>query len=103
MCESVDANVKCVENKSFVVQQEDNCVPQVDMRSDIVIDLSNNSRGTPYHNVIAIQKFRLNFECNMNEVNDVPSNDCLKSEHEPFGDVVAHTVQDVNGQHQKNL
>jgi hypothetical protein len=29
MCELMDANVKCVENKSIVVQQEDKCVAQV--------------------------------------------------------------------------
>jgi hypothetical protein len=29
MCESMDANVKCVENKSIVVQKEDKCLPHV--------------------------------------------------------------------------
>jgi hypothetical protein len=43
MCESMDANVKCVENKRIVVQQEDKCETQVDMGSDMVIDLSINS------------------------------------------------------------
>jgi hypothetical protein len=48
MCESMDANVKCVENKSIVVQQEDKCEPQVDMGSDMVIDLSIHSSGRTY-------------------------------------------------------
>jgi hypothetical protein len=48
MCESMDANVKCVENKSIVVQQEDKSEPQVDMGSDMVIDLSIHSSGRTY-------------------------------------------------------
>jgi hypothetical protein len=36
MCESMDANVKCVENKSILVQHEDKCEPQVDMGSDTI-------------------------------------------------------------------
>jgi hypothetical protein len=54
MCESMDANVKCVENKSFVVQQEDMCVPQFHMGSDMVIDHSTNSSGTTYPSVMAV-------------------------------------------------
>jgi hypothetical protein len=96
MCESIDANVKCVENKSIVVQQEDKCEPQVDMGSDMVIDLSINSSGRTYPSVMAVQNFSLDSEFEKTKVNEVLSNDCLKSEHEPFGDVVAHTVQDEN-------
>jgi hypothetical protein len=57
MCESMDANVKCVENKSIVVQQEDKCEPQVDMGSDMMIDLSINSSGRTYPSVMAVQNF----------------------------------------------
>jgi hypothetical protein len=50
----MDANVKCVENKSIVVQQEDMCVPQFHMGSDMVIDHSTNSSGTTYPSVMAV-------------------------------------------------
>jgi hypothetical protein len=53
----MDANVKCVENKSIVMQQEDKCVPQVDMGSDMVIDFSTNSSGTTYSSVMDVQNF----------------------------------------------
>jgi hypothetical protein len=43
MCESMEANVKCVENNNIVVQQEDKCELQVDMGSDMLIDLSIKS------------------------------------------------------------
>jgi hypothetical protein len=99
----MDANVKCVENKSIVVHQEDKCEPQVDMGSDMMIDLSINSSGRTYPSVMAVQNFSLDSEFEMTKVNEVLSNDCLKSEHEPFGDVVAHTVQDENEQCHNHL
>jgi hypothetical protein len=94
-CESIDANAKCVENKSIVVQQEDKCVAQFDMGSGTVIDLSTNSSGTTYPSVIVVQNFSLDSEFERTKVNEVLSNDCLKSEHEAFGDVAAHTTQEV--------
>jgi hypothetical protein len=103
MRESMDANVKYVENKSIVVQQEDKCVPQVDMRSNVVIDLSTNSSGTTYPSVMVVQNFSSDSNFEKTEVNEVLSNDCLKSEHEPFGDIDAHTVQDENGQCHNHL
>jgi hypothetical protein len=103
MCESMDANVKCIENKSIVVQQEDKREPQVDMGSDMMIDLSINSSGRTYPNVMVVQNFSLDSDFEKTEVNEVLSNDCLKSEHEPFGDVVAHTVQDENEQCHNHL
>jgi hypothetical protein len=103
MCEQMDANVKCVKNKSIVVQQEDKCVPQVDMGSDMMIDLSINSSGRTYPSVMAVQNFSLDSEFEMTKVNEVLSSDCLKTEHEPFGYVVAHTVQDENEQCHNHL
>jgi hypothetical protein len=96
MCELMDANVKCAENKSIVMQQEDKCEPQVDMGSDMVIDLSIRSSGRTYPNVMAVQNFSLASEFEKTKVNEVLSNDCLKYEHEPFGDVVSNTMQDEN-------
>jgi hypothetical protein len=99
----MDANVKCVQNKSIVVQQEDKCVPQDDMRSDMMIDLSINSSGRTYPSVTAVQNFSLESDFEKTKVNEVLSNDCLKFEHEPFGDVTAHTMQDKNGQCHNHL
>jgi hypothetical protein len=103
MCELMDANIKCVENKSIVVQQEDKCEPQVDMGSDMVIDLSINSSGRTYPSVMAVQNFSLDSEFEKTKVNEVLSSDCLKFEHEPFGDVAAHTMQDENEQCHNHL
>jgi hypothetical protein len=103
MCESMDADVKCIENKSIVVQQEDKCVQQVDMGNDMVIDHSTNSSGTTYPSVMAVPNFSLDSDFEKTEVNEVLSNDCLKFEHEPFGDVAAHTMQDENGQCHNHL
>jgi hypothetical protein len=103
ICESMDANVKCVENKSIVVQQEDKCESQIDMGSDMVIDPSINSSGRTYPSVMAVLNFSLDSECEKTKVNEVHSNDCLKFEHEPFGDVAAHTMQDENGQCHNHL
>jgi hypothetical protein len=58
-CEIIEANAKCVENnffassKSFVVQQKEKFVPQVDTRSDMVIGHSTSSSGTTYSSVMA--------------------------------------------------
>jgi hypothetical protein len=103
MCELIDANVKYVLNKSIVVKQDDMCEPQVDMGSDMMIDISINSSERTYPSVIAVQNFSLDSEFEMTKVNEVLSNDCLKSEHEPFGDVVAYTVQDENEQCHNHL
>jgi hypothetical protein len=65
-CESVDAYAECVENKNIAVQQEDKCVPQFDMRSDIVIDLSTNSSGTTYPSVMTVSNFNLDSELEEN-------------------------------------
>jgi hypothetical protein len=99
----MDSNVKRVENKSTVEQQEDKCEPQVDMGNDMVIDLSINSSVRTYPSVMAVQNFSLDSEFEKTKVNEVLSNDCLQSEYEPFGDVVAHTVQDENGQCHKSF
>jgi hypothetical protein len=99
----MDANVKWVENKSIVVQQEDKCESQMDMGSDMVIELSVNSSGRTYPSVMAVQNFSLDSEFEKTKVNDIRSNDCFKFEHEPFGDVAAHTMQDENGQCHNHL
>jgi hypothetical protein len=108
-CESIEANAECAENKllasrkSFVVQQKEKFVPQVDTRSDMVIDHSTSSSGTTYPSAMAAQKFSLDCELEKNEVSKALSNDCLKSEHKPFGDVAAHTIQNENRQCHEHL
>jgi hypothetical protein len=52
---------------------------------------------------MAVQNFSLDSEFEKTKVNEVLSNDCLKFEHEPFGDVAAHTMQDENGQCHNHL
>jgi hypothetical protein len=47
---------------------------------------------------MAVQNFSLDSEFEKTKVNEVLSNDYLKFDHEPFGDVVAHTVHDENEQ-----
>jgi hypothetical protein len=75
MSESMDANVKCVENNSIVVQQEDKWEPQVDMGSDMVIDLSINSSGRTYPSVMAVQNFSLDSKFEKIKINEVLSNE----------------------------
>jgi hypothetical protein len=108
-CESIEANAKCTKNKlfassrSFVVQKKKKFVPQVDTRSDMVIDHSTSSSGTTYPSVMAAQNFNLDCELEKNEVSKALSNDCLKYEQKPFGDVAAHTIRGKNGQCHEHL